>query len=82
VLKLAVKEPEEPAEVHIRRTEIMVPTAEGPAAVMVYTTYTVKDLPPGLVTIPKAQWSEEAEAALIKKDIEKRRAEKPIVKRL
>ena len=77
-----VEEKPEAEEVTIRRTEIMVPTAEGPAAVMVYVTYTVKDLPPGLVTIPKAEWTEEKEAELIRKDIEKRRAEKPIVIRL
>ena len=79
---MAVKEPEEAEEVTIRRTEIMVPTAEGPAAAMIYVTYTVRDLPPGLVTIPKAQWSEEVEAALIKEDIERRRKAKPITIRV
>jgi len=69
-------------EVKVRRAKIMVPTAEGEAEAMIYVTYTVKDLPPGLITIPEKQWSEQAEAFLVKKDIEARRAAKPTVIRL
>ena len=76
------EEKAEGEEVKIRRTEIPVPTADGPAETMIYVTYTVKDLPPGLVTIRKKEWSAEAEALLIKKDIEERRKEKPTVIRL
>lgn len=61
---------------------ISVPTAEGEPAIMVYVTYTVKDLPPGLVTIPQAEWSEEREAELIREDIKKRREAKPTTIRL
>jgi len=82
VSKVAKEKKAEAEEVQIRRTEIMVPTAEGPAAAMIYVTYTVKDLPPGLITIPKAEWTEEKEAELIRKDIEARRAAKPTVIRL
>jgi len=82
VLKLVEAEKPELEEVSIRRTEIMVPTAEGPAEAMIYVTYTVKDLPPGLVTIPKKQWSEEAEVILVKKDIEERRKAKPTTIRI
>lgn len=79
---MAEEEKAEGEEVKIRRTEIVVPTAEGSGELMVYVTYTVKDLPPGLITIPKKQWSEETEAALIKKDVERRRKIKPTVIRL
>jgi len=72
----------EAEEVRVRRTEIMVPTAEGAPAVMVYVTYTTKDLPPGLITIPKAEWISEKEAALIREDIKKRREAKPATVRL
>lgn len=72
----------EAEEVRIRRTEIMVPTAEGEPAAMVYTTYIVKDLSPGLVTIPKTEWSSEKEADLIREDIKKRREAKPSAIRL
>ena len=76
------EEKPEAEEVSIRRTEIMVPTAEGPAAAMIYVTYTTRDLPPGLITIAKEEWTEEKEAELIRKDIEARRAAKPTVIRL
>jgi len=67
----------EAEEVRIRRTEIMVPTAEGAPAAMIYVTYIVKDLPPGLVTIPKTEWTSEKEAELIREDVKKRREAKP-----
>jgi len=72
----------EPEEVRVRRTEIMVPTAEGEPAAMIYTTYMVKDLPPGLITIPKAAWTAEREAELIREDVKKRREAKPTTVRL
>ena len=79
---MAEEEKPEAEEVQIRRTEIMVPTAEGAAAAMIYVTYTVKDLPPGLITIPKAEWTPEHEADLIREDIKKRREVKPTIIRL
>jgi len=82
VSKLVEAEKPEAEEVKVRRSKIMVPTAEGEAEAMIYTTYTVKDLPPGLITIPEKQWSEEAEAILIKKDIQERRKAKPTIIRL
>ena len=60
----------------------MVPAAEGAAAGMIYVTYTVKDLSPGLISIPKAEWTSEHEADLIREDIKKRREVKPTTIRL
>lgn len=72
----------EAEEVTIRRTKIMVPAAEGEAVTMVYVTYSTKDLPPGLITIPEKEWTEEKEAGLIREDIKKRRETKPTTLRL
>lgn len=79
---MAEEEKPEAEEVRVRRTEIMVPVAEGEPSAMIYVTYTVKDLPPGLITISKAEWTAEKEADLIREDIKKRRAAKPTVVRI
>lgn len=79
------KKPEEPEvaeEVTIRRTKIMVPAVEGEAEAMVYITYSTKDLPPSLITIPEKEWTAEKEAELIREDIKKRRETKPSTIRL
>jgi len=79
---LAAEEKPEAEEVEIRRTEILVPTAAGAAEPMIYITYTTKDLPPGLITIRKAEWTPEKEAELIREDVKKRRELKPTTIRL
>lgn len=79
---MAAEEKPEAEEVQIRRTEILVPTAAGTAEPMIYITYTTKDLPPGLVTLAKKEWTAEKEAELIREDIKKRREVKPSVIRL
>lgn len=76
------EEKEEAEEVRVSRTEIMTPTRDGPPVLMVHTTYFVRGLVPGLVSLPKEEWSEEREAELIREDIKKRRKEKPTVIRL
>lgn len=77
-------EPEEEAaeEVTIRRSKIMVPTADAGAETMIYITYSTKDLPPGLITIPEKEWTAEKEAELIREDVKKRRETKPTTIRL
>ena len=79
---MAEPEPKEAEEVTIRRTKIMVPSAGAGAEAIVYITYSTKDLPPGLITIPEKEWSEEKEAELIRKDVKRRREAKPSIIRL
>lgn len=77
------KEEEKPSEeVKISRTEIKVPTSTGEPTTMLYVTYTTKDLPPGLITMPKEGWTAEKEAALIRENLKKRRESKPATIRL
>lgn len=42
--------------------------------------YATDDLPPSIVTIPKAKYSLEAEASAIREDLAKRRGEKPEIR--
>jgi len=69
-------------EISIRRAEIPVPTAEGPPKAVIYVTYSTKDLPPGLITIPKEEWTAVKEAELIRKDLEARRKAKATTVRI
>jgi hypothetical protein len=69
-------------EISIRRSEIPIPTAEGPPKAVIYITYSTKDLPPGLITIPKEEWTAAKEAELIKKDLEVRRKAKALTVRI
>ena len=73
---------EEAEEVEVRRSEMALPAAEGKTETTIYVTYTVKDLPPGLITIPKAKWTAEHEAELIREDVTKRRLTKPTTIRI
>jgi len=76
------KLPDKGEEVSIRRSEIPMPTAEGTPTTMIYVTYSTKDLPPGLITIPKAEWTEKKELELIKKDLEARRKARAVTVRV
>jgi len=69
-------------EVTVRRSELSLPTAEGATRTIVYVTYFSRDMPPGLVTIPKDEWTEAHEAELIKADLEARRKAKPATVKL
>ena len=62
----------EAEEVTVRRTEIMVPTAEGPAQAMIYVTYTVVGQPPRTIYLEKLKPSEEEVRKTIQEDMAKR----------
>jgi len=78
---LEKKEPEK-EEVRVSRTEIRLPLAEGGVEPTISITYFVKGLSPGLISIPKKEWTPEKEANLIREDIKKRRAAKPSIVRV
>lgn len=69
-------------EVRVLRSELTFPSETGEPRKVVYVTYTVKDLPPGVITIPKGEWTEKREAELIKADVEARRKVKPVTVRV
>jgi len=69
-------------EISIRRSEIPVPRPDGTTDIQVYITYSTRDLPPGLITLPKKEWSEAKEKELIKKDLTARRAARPTTVRI
>jgi len=79
---VAVEEKPEAEEVQVRRSRIVLPTAEGEPQAMIYVTYTVKGLTPGLMTIPEKEWTTEKEAELIREDVKKRRETAPTTIRL
>jgi len=74
---VAEKKPEEAEEVTISRTEINVPQVTGSPKTMLYITYSTKDLPPGLIQIPKDEWTKELEVERIREDLKKRRETAP-----
>lgn len=67
----------ETEEVEIRRAEFDLPVPGGEPVPTVYITYTSRDLPPALVTVPKAEWSTKREAELIREDLKRRRETVP-----
>ena len=79
---MAEKEEKPSEEIRLSRTEIKVPTVTGEPATMLYITYTTKDLPPGLIKMPKDEWTAAKEIELIRADIKKRRETKPATIRL
>lgn len=74
---MSEKEEKEAVEVTVRRSEILTPTETGEARKVLYITYTTKDLPPGLITIPADEWSQEKENELIRQSIKDRKETKP-----
>jgi len=78
---VAEKTPEA-EEVQVRRTELQIPRPGAEPETVVYITYMTKDLPPGLVTISKAEWTLEEEIKRIRADIDGRRKVKPSVIRI
>lgn len=79
---MAEENKEEAEEVKISRTEIAVPSVTGAPTPQIYVTYSTKDLPPGLIIVPKDKWTAELEAEMIRKDLEKRRETAPETVRL
>lgn len=61
------------------RRDAVFPTEEGGQRVEVWTNYRYGRMAPGLIKIPKEEWSAEKEKELIKADIEARLKEKPEV---
>lgn len=77
-----VEEKPEGEEIRVSRSEILVPSEDGPPTTMMYITYFAKGLPPGLLTLPKKEWTLEKETALIREDVKIRRKRKPTVVRI
>jgi len=66
----------------IERREVPFPTEEGGIRFEVWTSYRYGRIPPGLVKIPKEQYTPEEEARRIKADLQARLAGKPEVLRV
>ena len=61
------------AEVTVRRTELPTPTIDDPERKVIQVEYRLGELPPRFIIIPKAEYTKEKEAELIKADIEARK---------
>jgi len=66
----------------IERREVPFPTEEGGIRFEVWTSYRYGRIPPGLVKIPKEQYTPEEERARIKADIQARSAGQPEILRV
>ena len=67
---------DEPAYRIIRKKDIRTQPKMGVDAFSVAVTYSTQDLPPHTLFIPKPDWSEKKEHALIRESIKQRQAER------